>query len=254
MSPKADHSLRVGLPSYILAEPYARAFPQALRKPPAELAQLAARGELDLVLTSSLAVIELGLFPHPLYGIGCSGEVMSVLLVGAPPEECERLVLDPASRTSNELARLVVQRLRGSLPPTSHRPAGRPIDPAPGEAWVVIGDPALALAGELPRYDLGRLWKELTGQGFIFALFGLRDAGHLEEVSRSIAESLENAEEEGFATPAELLMDRVGLSGEVARRYFTQCLDYRLTAHHWAGLELFLELRASLGSFPLAAP
>jgi len=241
--------LRVGLPNYTLAEPYARAFPGALRLPPAELNQLAAQNKLDLVLTSSLAVIELGLFPHPLYGIGCSGEVMSVLLVGAPPEECERLVLDPASRTSNDLARLVVQKLRGSLPPTSHRPAGVSIDPSPGEAWVVIGDPALGLSGDLPRHDLGRLWKELTGQGFIFALFGLRDAGHLEEASRAIAQALERAEEEEFASPVEMLSEKVGLSRRAARHYFGQCLDYRLTADHWRGLELFMELRSALSPY-----
>lgn len=246
MGAEADRTLRVGLPSYTLAEPFASAFPRALRLPPAELNQLAAQGELDLVLTSSLAVIELGLFPHPLYGIGCSGEVMSVLLIGAPPEECERLVLDPASRTSNELARLVVQQLKGSLPPTAHRPAGGPMEPSPGESWVVIGDPALALRDDLPRHDLGLLWHQITGLGFIFALFGLRDASHLEGVNRAIAQSLELAEEEGFASPVEKLIKQVGLSRERACRYFGQCLDYRLTAQHWRGLKLFMELRSTL--------
>jgi len=61
-------------------------------------------------------------------GIACHGRVRSILLVSTrPAPEIRTLALDSSSRTSVQLARVILERKYGAVPATSRiRPTSKP--------------------------------------------------------------------------------------------------------------------------------
>ncbi|NND04853.1 MAG: menaquinone biosynthesis protein [Saprospiraceae bacterium] len=105
------------------------------------------------------------------WGIGCDGAVGSVLMVSQKPiEDVDLVYLDPQSRTSNQLARIILED-HFQLNPTIALPGAQErVNFAAEAAYVLIGDRALAAHAAFPYiYDLGYLWKEMTGFPFVFA-------------------------------------------------------------------------------------
>jgi chorismate dehydratase len=110
-----------------------------------------------------------------------------LLLAARPLEDARRLSGDPASRTSNVLARLWLRdRLRHEVDAVDAGPdlAARL---RRGDPTVAIGDAALSFRGRVhDRVDLGGAWRSWTGLPFVFAVWagpgaaavGLREALH----------------------------------------------------------------------------
>src|SRR6478736_8372964 len=111
---------------------------------PSACADKLARGEADVGLIPS---IEYQRIPNlkivPGFGIAAASEVRSVLLVSKVSREKIRSVaLDPASRTSAALVRLLLKRRYGLEPRYEEGSLSADASTA-ADARLVIGDPAL---------------------------------------------------------------------------------------------------------------
>ncbi len=170
-------------------------------------------------------------------GIAAESEVRSVLLVSAVSrEKIRRLKLDPASRTSAALVRILLKRRYGIDPE---------IVTAGADAELVIGDPALK-ASQAGRVvvDLAAEWRTLTGFPFVFAFWAVRRDAWSDGLEASLRES-HRASEAGFDAMVEAEVSSARASGnEMLTRpmiedYLRHSLHYALTPEDVAGLERF---------------
>src|SRR5207248_359598 len=103
----------------------------------------------------------------------CRGPVRSILLIAkCPAPEIRTLAADTSSRTSVELARVILSRRYGAMPVRIPHAPDLPAMLRAADAALIIGDPALALdPAHLPYrvYDLGAEWVEMTGLPMVFA-------------------------------------------------------------------------------------
>lgn len=107
------------------------------------------------------------------YCISCFGKVASVCIFSeVPMEEIEEIYLDYQSRTSVELAKILLREYWKTAPVLTPAPRDF-IDKIGGSrAAVVIGDRALRLQNSATYiYDLGEAWKDHTGLPFVFAVW-----------------------------------------------------------------------------------
>ncbi len=191
--------------------------PVAFLEPSQLVVELGA-GRLQAALVPVVEVLENSDAYHIVSGvaIGSLNSVYSVVLVhGLPVVRLKAIALDPASKTSNLLIRVLLEKY--------HRIRPRyvsPDDPADGQ--IIIGDPAIAYRQSHPdeRYlDLAQSWHAHTGLPFVFAVWAVRrdtpDA-------TGLAKNLRAAAMAGLAA-----------RGEIARstfefRYLTENLYYHL--------------------------
>lgn len=160
---------------------------------PARLSAALEAGALDVALVSS---IHLARHPGSTYlpGLGVIGEghVSSVqLFLHKPLAAIRSIALDPASRTSQALLQ-VLAREDPTLPRnlafhefplgTDPRTAHIPGTDHPADAFLRIGDPALAerFRENLPHYNLSEAWARITKLPFIFAAWIARPGIDLE--------------------------------------------------------------------------
>jgi chorismate dehydratase len=183
------------------------------------------------------------------YGIACEGRVDSVLAffpeADAPPDAWPRhVVLDPASRTSQALLRILLERRLGLTRTYEVAPEPGP-DPRarPDAMTLVIGDRALRhregwRGGVL---DLGAAWKAWTGLPFVFARWTARRGLPMKD-RQALTRILDEAARRGLADRDALATahgPRHGLSAEAARRYFLTAVVYEIDARAEAGLARF---------------
>ena len=158
--------------------------------PPAELVALLRSGAVDVAL---LPIVELfddpSLIPLPGMAIGSDGAVRTVkLLSPVKITAVQNIQLDRESRTSNLLVQMLLaeiygldaNRIKYVLPQTVDRTLPR----------IVIGDKAIADEAAI-TLDLGALWKELTGQPFVYACWMTRDTQNVAELTYQLKNCLE---------------------------------------------------------------
>ena len=183
---------------------------------------------------------------QPIDGIGicADGEVQSVLLKCYRPLRDVRTVApDPASKTSNALAKIllaqhVAQRVTFGAEP----------DP---DAAVVIGDRAMceppAPHGDI---DLGGQWKALTDLPFVFAVWAHRQD---HPNSRTLAQVARDAKDAGLAAVAELAEQyarKLELDTSRCLAYLTDSLGYDVGPREIEAMRRFREMCASLPGEP----
>jgi chorismate dehydratase len=170
-------------------------------------------------------------------GIAAESEVRSVLLVSSVSREKIRtLRLDPASRTSAALVRILLRRRYGVVPE---------IVSGAADAELVIGDPALKASqrGKVV-VDLAAEWRSLTGFPFVFAFWAVRRSAWSAGIEEALRAS-HRASEEGFdaMVDAEIASARAGgneaLSRPMVEDYLRHSLHYVLGPPDLAGLETF---------------
>ena len=246
--------MRVGVVSFLNAIPLSHGLeatlPGAELVPltPARIADQLEAGALDLGL---VPVASLAMHPEwhvlPGLGIASEGPVRSVLLVShVPPERITRLVLDPASRTSNLLARLWLEHRAGATPEVTPGPPALQDRLACGEATVAIGDEALYWRQDgIWSLDLGGAWTEWTGLPFVFAVWA--GPGRVEAETAS-------AFEQCYARNAARLdvLARDAAQGDRVRQdlietYWRHSIRYRLGSRESQGLSSYLTLAAEAG-------
>jgi chorismate dehydratase len=218
---------------------------------PSVCADKLARGEADVGLIPSIEYQRIpGLRVVPGLGIAAASEVRSVLLVSDVSRERIRSVwLDPASRTSAALVRILLKRVYG-LSPEYRETQGQ----AQADASLIIGDPALKarLNGHVVL-DLAAEWRAYSGHPFVFAFWAARPGVARDEVLRVVRASREAA----VANFDELVRGESaesGLSEAVVRDYLLHALHYELDSGDLAGLDHFYRLAAGEGLIPPPRP
>lgn len=236
-------SPRIGCVPYLNGRPLLEGLSIPIRKlVPAKLGEAFQVGELDVALLSSIDVITQE-NPHAVNGVSISsqGDVHSVVLAyEGDLKEVKRVVLDPASHTSNALLRIVLEEFHGISPEYVHSLDGE----AKESARVMIGDPAIlyrkeasdSSASEIRFLDLGGEWFRNTGLSFVFAMWSLKsDYTYKKELS----DMLRSAKELGMASRPDIATGEP--DPDFALHYLTESIHYDLGDEEKGGLALFRE-------------
>jgi chorismate dehydratase len=225
---------------------------------PARCADMLARGTADVAL---VPVIEYQRMPEievvPNVCVGARGAVRSVVLVtrGAELKDVETIALDVSSRTSAALVEVVFREFLQRVPKFTHsQPDLRAMLDA-HDAALIIGDPAMTFRREgLRVYDLANLWRELTGLGFVFAMWMTRE-GAAAQAARRV--DFAGARDEGLRHVEEIVaqyMETLGLPRAELLSYLLENISFELDKDMRAGLELFYRLAHKHGLTEAARP
>jgi len=238
-------SIRVGSVPYLNAKPLTRciASPVTLLEP-SRLASDLRAGHLDVGLVPIMEVLEA---PEGMYrvvngaAIGSERDVYSVYLnyTGALGN-IQTVALDPASKTSVELTRIVLEKF--------HRLKPRYVSPdEPADAQLLIGDPAIIHRQANPdqKYlDLGGAWREQTSLPFVFAVWAMRLSWWR---AFNVAGQLRRAKETGVSN-ANFIARNV-----FERAYLNEHLCYDLGERQKRAIDRFGSLLVELERLPRAS-
>jgi chorismate dehydratase len=250
--------LRIALVEYINTRPFLDGLEKHFQAEEVELITLSPsacgialkEGKCDLALIPVGSIPELSkLEILPNYCIGSNGPVESVFIFSQQPlEQCNRLILDTHSRSSNGLARILLAQ-HWKLSPELIMPDSRDFSLLTGgTAGVVIGDQAIRLRENYAHvYDLSQAWQEMTGLPFAFAVWASHQ-GRLTPIWRqrlnaAFADGVQQAAESATKWAEHFDIDPV-----FAHQYLTQHIDFRFTAERHRALHLYLHHLQSLPS------
>jgi predicted solute-binding protein len=212
---------------------------------PAICAQEVEDGATQIGLVPVAEVARQGLEIVPGVGISCLGAVRSILLFSRVPwEKIRTLAADSSSRTSVQLARVILRERFGVEPRiTAYQPE---LDAMmkQADAALIIGDPALRVDLHQTSYewlDLGDEWFRLTQLPFVFAMWAGKPKLPVEEL-----EDLTRASYEfGKARLTEIIASEYaqrGISHELADEYLRRHIRFEIGPQEQRGLETFFEL------------
>lgn len=199
--------------------------------------------EIGLVPVAEIArqgleiVADLGIVSH--------GAVRSILLISRVPwTKIRSLAADSGSRTSVQLAKIILRERFGVEPAiTEESPDWREML-SHSDAALVIGDPALRIDPEKLPYehlDLGTEWNRLTGLPMVFAAW----AGKAGIEERGFREVALHSYQFGMSHLPEILGLECGkrdVSRALGDRYFAEHIQFLLGATELEGLRQFWEL------------
>lgn len=235
--PSVPH--RLGSVPYLNARPltYSIAEPIALLEPSKLVIELA-EGRLRAALVPIVEVLENAAAYHVVNGvaIGTLHSVYSVVVAHAlPVVRLKSVALDPASKTSNQLLRVLLQKYFRITP--RYVSSGEP-----AEGRLMIGDPAIAYRQSHPdeRYlDLAQSWHAHTGLPFVFAVWAVRrDAAGAD----ALAKNLRAAAVAGLAA-----RDKIARN-HFEYRYLTEHLYYHLGEPQKKAIAAFASDLVEIGS------
>ncbi|GAA4913649.1 menaquinone biosynthesis protein [Mucilaginibacter defluvii] len=173
------------------------------------------------------------------YCIGANGAVASVFIFSnCDIHEVKRVQLDPQSRSSNNLARVLLKNFWKIDPEliTDAPDYATPSDPY--TAFVQIGDRTFGKAEQYPyAYDLAEEWQKFTGLPFVFAAWIANkpmSADFVKEFNKALKFGLENR-----LSLFKVLPHRNDFDIE---DYLLNKIDYDLTDKKREALFLFLDL------------
>lgn len=269
---------RLGVVSYLNSRPLieglgGREGVQLVFDVPALQAGLLLRGEVDAALLPIVDVLR----HHDRVGvvsnacIACDGETMTVRVFSqVPPDRVTRIHVDGHSHTSVALAATLWRELYGRdvmLQPFQYETQA----PDDFEAVLLIGDKVIdpRRAGFAYEVDLGGAWRAHSGLPFVFALWARRlnerpgpderrDSNPNAVAPRvatcdPLRDLLNSARDRGVARAAAIAREQgpgLGWPVELAERYLTRCLKFRLDARYVEGANLFARACVSRGLVP----
>ncbi len=248
--------LRIALVEYINTRPFLDGLEKhfsaeevsLLCMPPAACGTALQKGDCDLALVPVGAIPDMPAIEIlPDYCIGAEGEVASVFIFSQVPlEEAESLVLDAHSRSSNGLARILLQH-HWNLNPSLLQPKSRNFGQIKGSsAGVVIGDQAIRMRGQYAYvYDLSLAWQEMTSLPFAFAVWAA-PKGRLDSLWRQRLHDAFKEGVEGAAQSAARWADKFEIEADFAQQYLTSYIDFRFNAPKHQALNLYLQLLSKL--------
>lgn len=176
------------------------------------------------------------------YCIGTEGEVASVAIFSdVPLEEVKTLLLDYQSRTSINLAKILIKEYWKMNIKLVNAGADYRNEIRGTTAGVVIGDRALEQQKiSKYSYDLGAAWKAYTGLPFVFATWVANktiDNDFIDAFNRANAYGVNHIEE---------VLESVKYEHYDLRKYYTENLSYQFTDDKKKGLDLFLQKLANI--------
>ena len=217
---------------------------------PSECADRLEDGRADIGIVPSAELPRLGLEIIPGTGIASRGAVRSILLVSkAPREKIRVLAVDTSSRTSVQLARILLALNHGARPRLiPFRPdLAAMLEAADGA--LIIGDPALRVDIDHSPYqvfDLGEEWTATTGLPMVFAVWG----GRKECIRPDLAEPFLESCRFGLAHVEDIVRAESasrGLPEQLVREYFARNVTLEFGDEEYRGLQLFLRYVTEFG-------
>jgi len=211
---------------------------------PAGCADQVACGAADIGIVPSFELTRQDLEIIPGAGIACHGPVRSILLISTRPAgDIRTLAADISSRTSVELARVILARKYANRPELMrHAPdLDAMLDRA--DAALIIGDPALRIdPARLPYhvYDLGAEWTEMTGLPMVFAVWAAHPGVVTREVAAAFRESCRYGRER-VEEIVQLESARRDFPPDLVREYLSRHIVHELGDREYEGMRLFLE-------------
>jgi len=226
---------------------------------PSSCAEMLRSGECEIAL---IPVIEFQRMPGlriiPEIAVASKSRVRSVLIATRRPlEEVRRITLDPSSRTSQALVKILFLRRYGFLPECAERKPQASVgshsllDDA--DAALLIGDPAMKLESQarslnLKIYDLAEEWRAMTGLPFVFAVWAVRE--NVNAGARGLARDFLAAKREGVAR-----IDRIAaqyaieleLPESELLNYLSKNVNYDLDDANLAGMSHYFNLAHECG-------
>jgi chorismate dehydratase len=206
---------------------------------PADCAQKLIDHKADIGLIPVAAVIDL---PHweivSDYCIGADGPVNSVFIFSnCEIHQVKTLQLDPESRSSNNLARVLLQNYWQLTPQMVVNTAEYGQSDDPNTAFVQIGDRTFGKKDKYAyTYDLAEEWKAFTGLPFVFAAWIANKnipKEFIAEFNDSLKYGLDNRQTVINQLPARTDFD--------LDDYLMHKLDFSLTADKIKALYLFID-------------
>jgi chorismate dehydratase len=171
-------------------------------------------------------------------GICSDGDAESVLLqCKCPLKDVKSISLDPASKTSNLLIKVLLKEHFRRVCDIRFD-----IDQPNADARVLIGDNALCARNEFETYDLSGLWKAMFGLPFVFAVWVYK-ADHPDK--DTLCRITHDAKVEGMkniALLSETHASKAGISKERCFHYLTNCIHYNIGENELAAMKLFRKL------------
>jgi chorismate dehydratase len=207
---------------------------------PAKIAQALIDGQIDIGLVP-VAITPLLSNPHLVsdFCIGTKSKVASVAIFSkVPMEQITSIYLDYQSRTSVQLARILLKEFWKKDIQFLQAEEGYIQKIGETAAGVIIGDRALANLTEFEYvYDLGEAWMTHTGLPFVFAAWMSN-----QPIPEDFKTLFNNANAYGVAHIAEVLDQLPARThGYDMETYYTKNIEYRLTDTMQQGMQLFLE-------------
>jgi chorismate dehydratase len=240
-----DRKIRVGAVSYLNTKPLLYGIERApIRKDieliidyPANIASMLLQDEIDMGLVPVAVIPQMReYYINGRYCIGSNGPVASVCLFSETPiEKVERVLMDYQSRTSVELAKVLLREFWKVNPEIVDTRKDFRDHIRDVTAAVVIGDRALEQRRiSTYAYDLSEAWNVFTGLPFVFAAWISNkqlDPGFIAE--------FDEANRQGILKIDQVVADNSYPVFDL-QEYFTKRLDYRLDEPKLRGLEKFL--------------
>jgi len=184
-------------------------------------------------------------------GIACRGAVRSILLIAKRTlNQVRTLATDTGSRTSVELARIILARRYESEPALIPMAPdlGRMLDAA--DAALLIGDAALAIDPASlahPCLDLGEEWAQLTGLPMVFAVW----SGRADIVARGYERLFESSCRFGLANLDRIIeeeAERRSFPEHLVHQYLTRNLVLLLGELEYQGMRTYLKYARMLAT------
>jgi chorismate dehydratase len=242
-----DTKISVGAVSYLNTKPLVYGIKRShellqqielLEDYPAAIASMLLEGTIDVGL------VPVAVIPHlqnpkivSEYCIGADNDVASVCIFSETPmEKTEKILLDYQSRTSVNLAKILLKHYwkKEVILEDARKDFREHIKGT--TAGVVIGDRALQQRKISPYiYDLAGSWIDMTGLPFVFAAW-IANKNLLE----SFQHDFNKANGLGFQHLNEVIKENPFPDYDL-HSYYTHNVNYRLTEEKKKGLEKFLE-------------
>jgi len=199
--------------------------------------------QIGLVPVAEVARQRLEIVPG--VGISCLGRVRSIVLFSQVPfRQIRTLAADSGSRTSVQLARVILRERYGVEPQIAAISPDLPAMMERADAALIIGDPALRIQPEKTPYawlDLGEEWFRLTQLPMVFALWAGKAPLPISELSDLTRQSYKFGEANLTQIVASEFAQR-GISLELADEYLRRYIRFEIGPREQHGLETFFEL------------
>ncbi|MDY7082268.1 MAG: menaquinone biosynthesis protein, partial [Halobacteria archaeon] len=225
---------------------------------PTALNSMLANGDIDIAPISSIEYArseDYRILPN--LSVSSKAEVGSIFLFSKLPfEELDgaKVAVSSTSATSVALLKILAELEYGvSLEYVTMDPE---IDEmlSDADAALVIGDHALLAERDnddpsLHIYDLGREWRDFSGERMVYAVWGVRKEAPTEDVQEA-ARALEESKRLGYENLdviADKLADRMDIHQGYALRYL-KMLDHDFTPEHERGLMKYYESAKRIGA------
>lgn len=239
--------IRVGAVSYLNTKPLLYGIKRAsvlermelTEDYPAKVAEQLLNDEIDIGLVPVAIIPRIKQhFIVSDYCIGAEGEVATVSLFSdVPIDEVKKVLLDYQSRTSVNLAKVLMRDFWKVNPEMEDADEDFQLKITGTTAAVVIGDRAFEQRKRSAYdYDLAAAWKKMTNLPFVFAAWIANkpiDAAFMNEFNQANAY--------GVAVIDEVVAENPYPHFDL-KSYYTKNISYELTADKKEGLNLFLKL------------